>query len=257
MTCCVFLGPSLPLDEARKLCAATYLPPIKQGDLLRALRDHEPDLVLIVDGYFEQVPAVWHKEILWALQQGVNVVGAASMGALRAAELQQFGMQGVGKVFQAYSSGRFSPFDEIPFEDDDEVAVVHGPAALDYVGSLAMVDLRATLAVAETEGVIGQACRDHLAYCGKEIFYKNRDYDAVIESARKDGRFAAELKNFALWVEQGKISQKRIDAVEALQWVAKAAPNPAVPNFRFEHTSVWDAVLVSLENETTAGEQKD
>ena len=129
-----------------------YLPPIKQGDLLKALRDHQPSTVVIIDGYFEQVPSVWHKEILWALKQGVTVIGAASMGALRAAELQQFGMLGVGKIFEAYCSGRFSPFDELLFEDDDEVAVVHGPPELDYIGSLAMVDLRASLAGAEAEG---------------------------------------------------------------------------------------------------------
>jgi len=245
---CVFLGPSLSLAEAREILEAVYLPPVKQGDLLRALRDHAPDLVLIVDGYFEQVPAVWHKEILWALQQGVTVVGAASMGALRAAELQQFGMLGVGKIFEAYRSGRFAPFDDVLFEDDDEVAVVHGPAELDYIGSLAMVDLRATLAAAEAEGVIGMACRDLLARCGKDIFYKRRDYDAVLRAAGCEANFAEELKNFAIWIEIGKTSQKRRDALEALNWVALAKPVSVVPDFRFEHTSVWEAALTSLDD---------
>jgi hypothetical protein len=40
------------------------------------------------------------------------------MGALRAAELHTFGMVGVGRVFEGYRDG--------VYEDDDEVAVVHG-----------------------------------------------------------------------------------------------------------------------------------
>ena len=46
-------------------------------------------------------------------------MGASSMGALRAAELSQFGMVGIGEVYQAFKLGRL--------EDDDEVAIVHGP----------------------------------------------------------------------------------------------------------------------------------
>ena len=86
MTAYVFLGPSLPLDQARAILDAIYLPPVQQGDLLRLL-ELKPRYVGIIDGYFETVPAVWHKEILLAMSQGVHVFGAASMGALRAAEL--------------------------------------------------------------------------------------------------------------------------------------------------------------------------
>ena len=83
MTCIVFLGPSLPLHEARRILPATYRPPAAQGDVYRAALER-PWGIGIVDGYFERVPAVWHKEILWALQQGIHVFGAASIGALRA-----------------------------------------------------------------------------------------------------------------------------------------------------------------------------
>ena len=65
-----------------------------------------PARIAIIDGLFEQVPAVWHKELLFAMARGVEVSGAASMGALRAAELHAFGMIGVGPTFAAYKSGR-------------------------------------------------------------------------------------------------------------------------------------------------------
>ena len=58
-------------------------------------------------------------------------LGAGSIGALRAAELEAFGMVGEGRIFEAYRSGVLEPYDT-PFEDDDEVAVVHAPAELGY-----------------------------------------------------------------------------------------------------------------------------
>ena len=122
MNAVVFLGPTLPRAEAADLLPATYLPPARQGDIYRAVRALRPVTVGLVDGRFLDTGAVWHREILWALSQGVHVFGAASMGALRAAELAPFGMRGVGQVFAAYRDGCW-PGDPDAFEDDDEVAV--------------------------------------------------------------------------------------------------------------------------------------
>src|SRR5262245_57987284 len=114
----VFLGPSLPLDEARRLLDARYRPPAAMGDGYRLVSARpRPRRIAIIDGYFERMAAPWHKEILWALEHGVAVYGASSMGALRAAELEAFGMIGVGAIFADFRSGRLT--------DDDEVAVVH------------------------------------------------------------------------------------------------------------------------------------
>ena len=121
MSMVLFLGPTLAAEEAQAALAAAgagdgvvLLPPAAQGDVYRAVRDYRPAVIGLVDGCFHQVPAVWHKEILWAMASGVAVYGAASMGALRAAELQAFGMIGIGKIFDAYRSGRFAPFND-PF----------------------------------------------------------------------------------------------------------------------------------------------
>ncbi len=98
----VFLGPSLPLDVARTELDAVYRGPVAQGDVYRAVTAVEPlESIGIIDGQFDHVPAVWHKEILWAMDWGVHVYGSASMGALRAAELHAFGMEGVGEIFES------------------------------------------------------------------------------------------------------------------------------------------------------------
>ena len=68
-----------------------------------------PRAIGIVDGFFARVPAVWHKEIMWVMERGVHVFGGAGLGALRAAELDSFGMRGVGQVYQAFRDGIAGP----------------------------------------------------------------------------------------------------------------------------------------------------
>ena len=100
----VFLGPSLSEEEAQALVPCRVLPPAGQGDVWRAL-SLRPRAIALVDGVFEAQPSVWHHELLAALDAGVAVFGGGSMGALRAAELVDHGMVGVGQVFEAYRRG--------------------------------------------------------------------------------------------------------------------------------------------------------
>ena len=243
MTVCVFLGPSLPLDDARTILPATYLPPVKRGDVLAAVQQHDPTTIAIVDGYFEAVPSVWHKELLWALDRGVSVYGAASMGALRAAELSQFGMVGIGRIFEAYVSGRFAPFDE-PFEDDDEVAVVHGPAEIGYAASDAMVDVRATLAAAMEAGLIDGHAMHAIAARAKAIFYKRRTWKGVLEAADLPESIRLALRE---WVGDNRVSQKRLDTLTLLRHLGDRTDAPQPPPFRFERTLLWEDAVSARE----------
>jgi len=86
----VFLGPSMPVEEARRLLDAEFVPPICRGDL--ALLPSNVRIIGIIDGEFFQKLAVSPKEIIEALGRGVRVFGSSSMGALRAAETHTFGM---------------------------------------------------------------------------------------------------------------------------------------------------------------------
>lgn len=148
----VFLGPSLPLDEAREICDADYRPPVAQGDLLRAAVDSPPAIAMI-DGVFKDVPTVRHREILWVMASGIPVFGASSMGALRAAELDVAGMIGVGLIYRWYR--RF------PLLPDDAVAVTHAPPELGSVPlSHALVDMRRWLRAALRKGQITVAEHD-------------------------------------------------------------------------------------------------
>ena len=74
----VFLGPTMPVHEARMILDAVYLRPAKQGDLLSCVTSMEPDVIALIDGYFYQEQSVWHKEIIFALSKGVAVYGSSA-----------------------------------------------------------------------------------------------------------------------------------------------------------------------------------
>jgi hypothetical protein len=238
MSIVVFSGPTLPAAEASQTLAATYLGPARRGDLFRAAGER-PRAIGLVDGYFEHSLAVWHKEILWALSHGVRVYGAASLGALRAAELEAFGMVGVGNVFARYRSGEL--------EDDDEVALVHGPASHGYArASEAMVNIRATLARACEQGVISAAIAAALVRRTKALFYPDRTVAALIHAATELGLTTLEVAALERWWARERVDVKRADAIAMLERMAADASEPAAPitpSFHFEHTEAWEEFL--------------
>ena len=226
----VFLGSSLSLEAARAVLDADFRAPAAQGDVLAAAMEG-PIAIGLVDGTFDRVPAVWHKEILWALCEGIAVYGAASMGALRAAELDRFGMRGVGQVYQAYRDGTL--------EDDDEVAVAHGGADEDWRAlSDAMIDVRECLTRARRAGIIAEGTAADLAVRVKETFYPLRRLDAVLDTGRADHRA---LRS---WLRANPISVKRQDATELLEVMRadiECHATDAPPTFAFSRTAFFDA----------------
>ena len=203
MKAVIFAGPSLPPALRPNDPALEWRPPVKQGEVYEAALGR-PAIIGIIDGYFEVTPTVWHKEILWAMAQGIHVYGSASIGALRAAELHPFGMVGIGRIFAAYRDGILT--------DDDEVAVLHGPEELGYPAvTEAMVNIRAALDKAIAERVIDQALGDRVTEVGKALFYKDRNWDAILRLAARD-LSPIVLDHLAAWLSTGQRDQKRIDA---------------------------------------------
>jgi len=243
MTVAVFLGPTLPVETAREVLPADYRPPVRQGDIYRLLRGRRPSAIAVIDGYFHEVPSVWHKEILWALDQGIPVHGAASMGALRAAELDIYGMRGHGRIYQAFRDGAFPPDLEDVFEDDDEVAVIHGPAEMGYPGlSEAMVDIRATLAAAAEAGMIGATGRRALVAAFKAVNYRDRRWELLSQLGATAAVDPVEIDRLQAWLSDGRRTQKRDDALALLDHLAgssAAAPEPPAEPFSFERTTLW------------------
>jgi hypothetical protein len=244
----VFLGPTLPSAEAAQRLAADYRPPACHGDVFLAAREG-PSAIALVDGSFDAVLSVWHKEILWALDRGVAVYGASSMGALRAAELAPFGMTGVGEIYRALATGTL--------EDDDEVAVAHaGPDDGWRPLSDAMVDVRATLRRAVDLGVVDEAVAGRVAARVKATPYPRR-----LLATALDGTSEAE-REFGAWLPGGWVHQKRLDALALLDLVAREQSHGARPGrsarqrWTFPRTVHWEDAQRALEREASqlAGE---
>src|SRR2546429_8339173 len=101
----VFTGRISDRKTPAKARAGESAPPVKRGDLGELLaRTEPPSAIGIVDGRFLQSLCISPKEVLNAIDAGVKVFGSSSMGALRAAECWQYGMVGVGRIFEAYRS---------------------------------------------------------------------------------------------------------------------------------------------------------
>ncbi len=111
----IFLGPTLSIEKAKEILDADYRKPAKKGDLLQlALSDVK--VVGLIDGYFLQDYPPTPIEVYNLLRKkDIRVFGSSSLGALRAVELNKFGMKGVGKIFEIFRKGII--------DSDDEVAV--------------------------------------------------------------------------------------------------------------------------------------
>lgn len=231
MSVYVFLGPSLSAARAQELLPAEVLPPVQQGDVLRLLAK-QPKAIGIVDGYFEVIPAVWHKEILLALAEGVHVFGASSMGALRAAELHQFGMVGVGQVFEWYRDGTLT--------GDDEVAVAHAAEEFGYRSiSDALVDIRDACAAAVMADVLSAELAARLVSISKSMYFAERSYEAAARQAEHEGADPERLRAWLDFVRRYGAGLKERDAEALLAHMRDfldTQPGPFQANFTLERT---------------------
>jgi hypothetical protein len=211
----VFLGPSLNFTEAEEILPATYLPPAKRGDIAAAVREGS-DIICLIDGVFHQDAAVAHREILYALKHGVRVIGSSSMGALRAAEMDTLGMEGVGEIYRMYKSGELV--------SDDEVALIFDPVTSSAL-SEPLINIRCTLKKAQEQGIIDNAAHDALLTAARSVFYPQRTFTRIVAVAG-DAVNAGMREQFISWVRTGQCDQKRDDAIAALNYVRRVASAP-------------------------------
>ncbi len=204
----VFLGPSLPRDRAEKILEADYRPPAKRGDLYRAAKEGAR-IICLIDGVFFQDCSVAHKEVLFALEMGARVLGASSMGALRASELDVYGMEGVGEIYKAYKRGTLV--------SDDEVALIFDPFTWEP-RSEPLVNIRYNLDLALQKAIIGPATRTKLFRCAESLYFPERTYEKMMQAA--EGLVSAvELRQFREFIDNDRRDFKMEDAQKALQRV--------------------------------------
>ncbi len=205
--------------------------PAAQGDIARAVVEGA-SVIALVDGRFEDIAAVWHKEILYALEQGVQVFGAASMGALRAAECADFGMIGVGRVFERYRLGEL--------EDDAAVAQLHAPAEMGYRPyTEALVNVEATIERFLNLKAVSEDEATRLDASARSLFFKERTYARILAEAGLNG--GERGKRLAALIKRCGVDQKREDALVLFAYLAYIEParKEAPTEWRLEPTRTW------------------
>ena len=245
MTMLVFGGPSLTAGARERFPELSFRGPARQGDVYLALRE-SPRVIGIIDGFFDAVPSVWHKEVLWAMAQGVHILGASSIGALRAAELDSFGMEGVGSVYEAFRDGAL--------EDDDEVAVTHGPAELGHRPlTLAMVSIRATLAAFPADLLAAPASLEIVKEAAKSLGYRERSVPAISALALKRGGQGDDIETLATHLAGRLVDVKAADAetlLTAMRDRSAEFAEPKTVRYTFNETSAWRAFVAWAETQS-------
>ncbi len=173
--CIVFLGPSLPREQAKKILDAEYRPPAMRGDIIGAANDGAM-IIGLIDGVFFQESAVSHREILEVLGRGVRIVGASSMGALRAAELDTLGMEGIGEIYKLYREGTLV--------SDDEVALVFEPQSFIPL-SEPLINIRCTILRAIERCSISREEGDAFFEAARSLYFPDRTYPEICRNAAK------------------------------------------------------------------------
>ncbi len=120
----IFIGPSSYGIDRKLFNGWIVKAPCQQSDIIDLISNETVENIVIVDGYYKSIPAPWHKEFLLALENGIHIVGLGSIGALRANELREFGVEGYGWVYNFIK-------DNEPI-DDSIVALLHKSSEENY-----------------------------------------------------------------------------------------------------------------------------
>ena len=175
--------------------------------------------IVLIDGVFHGHAPVWQRELWYAMHSGIRVLGASSMGALRAAELHSLGMRGVGRIFEAYHS------DEI--DGDDEVALLHAPSEMDYRPlSEPLVNIRFNLRSAVEREILDSRQADTLIAAMKAMPFWQRTLDALWNTPAFGALDPEEQVRLRRFYRDHAIDWKRRDATQVLQQVAQQKPGP-------------------------------
>lgn len=209
----VYLGPTLSREKAIKILDADYRDPAKKGDFLMLSQDSdEKKYVGFIDGVFlhDYPPSpieVYHL----ATRKNIELIGASSLGALRAVELEKFGMKGIGKIFQLYKNGIINA--------DDEVAVTF-TRENNILQSEAMIDIRFNLFLAYKKGIITNQTKKRIAKIAKNIYFPFRNYEDIIKLTQQQlPSIYDELEGFRSYILKNRDSLKARDAIKLLKYL--------------------------------------
>jgi hypothetical protein len=236
----LFAGPSLSdkLEDIRNEDPdLVVMGPAVWGDVARAVSEGAT-VIGIVDGCFEQTRSVWHKEILYALSRNVVVAGAASMGALRAAECNAFGMIGIGEIYEGYACG--------DLVDDSDVALIHATAEFNYLPlSEPRINMLATFDAMHDACLLDDREWKSAIIAARRTHYAELTYPAILNNLPIPG--PRRLQRLIAWVNRHRINLKQIDALRLVQWIREPiVENTTARTWEFSESAQWQTLVSEL-----------
>ena len=209
----IFIGPSISKERAEEILEADYRGPAKKGDFLKLLSKDQRTIVGLIDGVFLQdyPPTPIEVYQIVSRKNMFTVYGSSSIGALRAVELEKFGMIGVGKVFELFKNGKLNADDEVAVTFDD----THN-----RILSEALIDIRYNLFLAEKKSKIDSTLKKELLKISKSLYFPYRNYETIIEIAYdKLKDLHKEINSFQNFIKTSRKSIKEKDAIKLLTMI--------------------------------------
>ncbi len=234
MSTIVFSGPSGFNLLKTRFPSFQFEGPAQQGDIYRVAKLEATKSIILLDGFYKSVPAVWHKEILYAIEKGITVVGAASLGALRAVELDHYGMVGIGVIYKWYKDGTL-------YRDPD-VAVAHTGSEDGYRPlTVPIVNIKATLKVLQPRLRCDE--EEKILNAARRIYFEHRTTTSLVKVIGDSGLDKTQIDLVVDALMNHYIDQKTNDSIQALTEVSRISDSMKERNtFTFSNTIYWDAM---------------
>jgi YcaO-like protein with predicted kinase domain len=192
---------------------ADYARPVQRGDIVKDIRKGVTS-ILILDGVFHQDLAVSPSEIMDALRRGIRVFGASSMGALRAAELESYGMRGVGEIFEYIREAG-------EFRDDFLGQVFMDGFPQIQEASVTHIEFDINLRKLLGQRRITRETYRRLSTLYADLHYAERNFATLASRIRAEGRNTEALLNAAKRALSTMKRPKPSDARKALHLVSR------------------------------------
>jgi len=203
----VFAGSSISdLPDDKRSCL-DIRPPAKRGDLDCLIADRKVGTVILIDGLFGSSLSITPTECRKLLQKGWCLIGASSMGALRANELWSVGMIGIGSVFMMFRLGML--------RSDADVAVALHPNSFKEL-TASIVHIRSILYQMEKRKVLSGTFARKLLQSSRKFYWAERTWDDIICDWKKNGLSTTDAALAHKLISDTNYHPKKQDALVAV-----------------------------------------
>lgn len=179
-------------------------PPARSGDLA-GLDQIEGRVVVLIDGLFGRDLAVSPQECRQSMEKGAVLLGASSIGALRAADLWSLGMIGVGEIYTRYRLGILN--------SDADVAVAYSPEPHREV-SVSYAFVQSLVFKLQRRGLIGHALAERALSAAKSIYWAERTWQTLLGSWLEFG-LPAQTANLLLAMSRRRGANPKVSDARA------------------------------------------